>query len=73
MARALLGQPEIIFLDEPSAHLDAESEKILVDTLKQISKSCLVIVVAHRPAFIEHADAVFELKNGELQNTRTLV
>ncbi len=66
VARALLGEPELLLLDEPSANLDAETEQVLVETLKAESLSKLVIVVAHRPAFVKQADSVFELKEGRL-------
>ena len=73
VARALLAEPELLLLDEPSAHLDAESEQILVNTLKVVSEACLVIVIAHRPAFVKQANRVFELKQGRLFETTVVV
>ena len=67
VARALLGNPAILLLDEPSANLDAESEQILVRTLRQQAKTRLVIVVAHRAALIQAADDVYELAHGYLE------
>jgi ATP-binding cassette, subfamily B, bacterial len=66
VARALLSEPEVLLLDEPSANLDEESERVLLETLKLQAKERLVIVVAHRPALIEAADKVLKLEEGKL-------
>ncbi len=67
VARALLSEPDVLLLDEPSANLDEESERVLLETLKLQAKERLVIVVAHRPALIEAADSVLRLEQGQLQ------
>jgi ATP-binding cassette, subfamily B, bacterial len=66
VARALLSEPDVLLLDEPSANLDEESEQVLLETLKLQAKERLVIVVAHRPAVIEAADSVLRLEAGQL-------
>jgi ABC-type bacteriocin/lantibiotic exporter with double-glycine peptidase domain len=66
VARALLSEPDVLLLDEPSANLDEESERVLLETLKLQAKERLVIVVAHRPAIIEAADSVLRLEHGQL-------
>jgi ATP-binding cassette subfamily B protein len=67
VARALLGEPDILLLDEPSANLDAESERTLQETLKAQAKVRLVIVVAHRVALVEAAHQVYRLERGKLR------
>ncbi|MGL4609644.1 MAG: ABC transporter ATP-binding protein [Trueperaceae bacterium] len=67
VARALLSEPDVLLLDEPSANLDEESEKVLLETLRLQAKERLVIVVAHRPALIEAADSVLRLEAGVIQ------
>ncbi len=66
VARALLRDPEILLLDEPSANLDAESEGILASSLRDLANGRLVLVVAHRPALLRMADLVVTLKDGQV-------
>ena len=67
LARALLSDPGILLLDEPTSNLDKDTEVALVDLLKTWSKERLIIAVAHRPALIQAADQVFMLEHGELK------
>lgn len=61
VARALLSRPELLLLDEPSANLDDQNERALVEALREQGRARLVLVVAHRPALVEAAERVFEL------------
>lgn len=47
-----------VFLDEPSAHLDEITERIVADTVAELGRTCGVVVVAHRPVLRELADHV---------------
>lgn len=66
VARALLRDPDVLLLDEPSASLDAESEGVLVRVLQHEAKRRLIIVVAHRPALVEAATRVLRLERGHI-------
>ncbi len=62
LARALYRDPKILFLDEGTANLDPETEKRVLENLKQLNIT--QIAVAHRTAVIENADTVFHIENG---------
>lgn len=62
LARVVLAGRPVVLLDEPSAHLDEETEQVLLDTLALLARRSLVVVVAHRPAVLAAADRVVELQ-----------
>jgi ATP-binding cassette, subfamily B, bacterial len=64
IARALLRNPSILILDEPSAALDPQSEFALGETLRKISATCTILVVTHRSTLVEVADQVIVLEDG---------
>ncbi len=70
LARALLTEPEVLLLDEPTSSLDAEAERELVALLGVQAHRRLVVAVAHRPALVAAADAVWDLAGGRLRATR---
>jgi ATP-binding cassette subfamily C protein CydCD len=61
LARVVLAERPVVLLDEPSAHLDEETERVLLDTLSRLARRSLVVVVAHRPAVLSAADRVVDL------------
>ena len=61
LARVVLAARPVVLLDEPSAHLDDETEQVLIDTMTTLARTSLVLVVAHRPAVLAAADRVVEL------------
>ncbi len=67
IARALVKSPEIIMADEPTGALDSNTGKQVLDTLKKLSKTKLVIVVSHDRDFAEqYGDRIIELKDGKV-------
>ncbi len=61
LARVVVADRPWVLLDEPTAHLDAETESVIADTLLELAASRAVVVVAHRPALAELADHVVEV------------
>ena len=64
LARALLGAPEVLVLDEPSANLDAETEQEIAASIRSLHGRTTVIVASHRPALREGADVLVDLDAG---------
>ena len=69
IARALIKNPEIIMADEPTGALDSNTGRQVMETLKELSKTKLVIVVSHDREFAElYGDRIIELKDGKIIN-----
>lgn len=66
IARALLGDPALLILDEATSHLDAESERIIQQNLTQILTGRTTLVIAHRLSTIRSADLILVLDQGVL-------
>jgi ABC-type multidrug transport system fused ATPase/permease subunit len=68
LARALLRDPELLVLDEPTTHLDRAAVDTLVETLCDASPRPAVLIVSHDPALIERCkvDDIYELRAGRL-------
>lgn len=62
LTRALLARTRIVILDEPTAHLDAVSEEIVLNAIEALrKKGRTVIAIAHRQALIDAADQVIRV------------
>ncbi|HEU4497753.1 MAG TPA: type I secretion system permease/ATPase [Sphingomicrobium sp.] len=68
LARALFGDPPIVLLDEPNAHLDATGEGQLIETLMALKgRKAGVIIVAHRMGVLSAADKILVLRDGKIE------
>ena len=70
MARALLRRPSLLILDEPTSALDAETETLVATNLRNALQERTLIVITHRPALAEIADAVITIQDGKAQMAR---
>ncbi len=66
IARAIIRDNPILILDEPTAALDTESEKLVMDALHRLMQKRTVITIAHRLSTIRDADKILVLKDGVL-------
>ena len=62
IARALLRDPAVIVLDEPSSALDARSEELVQRALDRLD--CSLLIVAHRLATIKACDRIYVMESG---------
>jgi len=71
IARAIIRNNPILILDEPTAALDTESEKLVIEALERLMKGRTVITIAHRLSTIRDADKILVLKDGVLAEEGT--
>ena len=64
IARAVVRNAPILILDEPTAMLDTESEKLVSEALERLMKGRTVITISHRLNIIATADKIFVIKDG---------
>ncbi len=71
IARALLIKPSILIMDEAASALDAESERLVQETLEKLRGRLTIIVVTHRLSTIMNADRVYVLEKGRIVESGT--
>ena len=71
IARALLGNPRLLILDEATSSLDAESERIIQTNLNTILTDRTTLVIAHRLSTVRNADRILVLDKGILIESGT--
>lgn len=66
IARVILKQPSIYIFDEATSALDTKTEQQIYQNLREISKGCTTIIIAHRLSTVVHADKIIVLEHGEV-------
>jgi ATP-binding cassette subfamily C exporter for protease/lipase len=68
LARALYGEPVLLVLDEPNAHLDEEGERVLLRVLAALkTRGATVVLMTHRSAMLAVTDQLLILRDGATQ------
>lgn len=65
-ARTIVHKPKIMILDEATANIDTETEKIIQESLEKVIKNNTMLMVAHRLSTIQHADIIFVFDHGRI-------
>lgn len=72
LARAFYGDPAVLILDEPNAHLDSDGERALIDALRTArGRNRSIVVVSQRNSVLSIADRVAIIKAGRLDSCRS--
>jgi ATP-binding cassette subfamily C protein len=68
LARAFFGDPKVMILDEPNAHLDAEGEADLMEAMNRLRQNeVTVVIVAHRTGVLSSVDTLLILRDGRME------
>jgi ABC-type multidrug transport system fused ATPase/permease subunit len=69
IARALYRDPQILVVDEGTAHLDNETEAAIAHTLAKLKGEKTIIVVSHRLALVRSCDRIYLIRQGQVRNS----
>jgi ATP-binding cassette subfamily B protein len=67
IARSLVGDPDIIVLDEPTSSLDPRSESLVREALSALAPRVTLFIIAHRLSTLDRCDRIMVLNGGRLQ------
>ncbi len=71
IARMLILNPSVIILDESTSALDIDTENMLFKSLRENLKDKTMLIIAHRLSTIEHADYIYVIKDGKVDQSGT--
>jgi ABC-type multidrug transport system fused ATPase/permease subunit len=71
LARAMYRNPSLLFLDEVTSALDAETEHAVMSSIESLRGFTTVVIVAHRLSTVQHADQVIYLESGKILGVGT--
>lgn len=65
-ARTIVHKPAVMILDEATANIDTETEKLIQNSLEKMMNIGTMLIVAHRLSTVQHADKIIVLSHGEI-------
>ena len=71
IARAILANPDILILDDSLSAVDANTEKTIIENIKNHRQGKTNIIVSHRISAVRHADKILVLENGKVLSEGT--
>lgn len=71
LARALVGKPKVLILDDCTSALDSRTEAALWDRLHEVMPELTAILITHRPDTLEQANMIYVLEEGKIVETGT--
>ncbi|WP_312472384.1 ABC transporter transmembrane domain-containing protein [Neobacillus sp.] len=66
IARALIKNPEILILDDSLSAVDAKTEKVIIDNIREVRDDKTTIITTHRMSAVQHADHIIVLDEGRI-------
>ncbi len=66
LARAMIGRPPVLLLDEPSSAMDVKTEAEVISRLKQATEDTTMIIITHRTSLLALVDRVIVIDNGRV-------
>ncbi len=66
LARALVGKPKILILDDCTSALDSRTEAALWERLHEVMPGMTAVLITHRPDTLERADMIFVMADGHV-------
>lgn len=73
IATALVSNPQVLVLDEPTASLDHENEIEIYNILKELSKHMTIVLASHSEESMKYADVVYTLENNQLSVNSSMI
>ncbi|HEV2308876.1 MAG TPA: ABC transporter ATP-binding protein, partial [Acidimicrobiia bacterium] len=71
IARAVVEEPDLLVLDEPTSSLDVRSEALIRESLRDLSARATVVIIAHRMSTLDICDRIMVIRGGVLEGYDT--
>lgn len=66
LARALLHNTPVYIFDEATSNIDAESEELIMDVIRELAKTRTVLLISHRLANVVHSGCIYMMEDGKI-------